>query len=161
MSLKKVLSMFLVAGIVTFGTMSCKSKISDADLKAKVETAVSANPNVMVDVKDGVVTLTGTVASEDERMALENSAKAADTKGVKSVVNNIVVQAPIEINTDDADLTAKLVDATKDFPTVKATATGGVITVTGTLEQARVMVLKQSLDALNPKKVDMSALVVK
>ncbi len=161
MSLKKVLSMFLVAGIVTFGTISCKSKISDADLKTKVETAVSASPTVMVDVKDGVVTLTGTVGSEDERMALESSAKAADTKGVKSVVNNITVQAPIEINTNDADLTAKIVDATKDFPTVKATVAGGVITVTGTLEQARVMVLKQSLDALNPKKVDMSALVVK
>ncbi|WP_164110398.1 MULTISPECIES: BON domain-containing protein [Sphingobacterium] len=161
MSLRKVLSMFLVAGVVALGTISCKSKISDADLKAKVETAVSASPGVMVDVKDGVVTLTGTVGSEDERMALENSAKAADAKGVKSVVNNITVQAPIEINTNDADLTAKIVDATKDFPTVKATVAGGVITVTGTLEQARVMVLKQSLDALNPKKVDMSALVVK
>lgn len=161
MSLKKVFSMFLVTGIVTFGTISCKSKVSDADLKTKVETAVNSNPGVVVDVKDGVVTLTGTVASEDERMALENSAKAADAKGIKSVVNNLVVQAPIEINTDDADLTAKIVDATKDFPTVKATVQGGVITVTGTLEQARVMVLKQSLDALNPKKVDMSALVVK
>ena len=135
--------------------------MSDADLKTKVEAAVSANPSVMVDVKDGVVTLSGTVSSDEERTLLENSAKAADAKGIKSVVNNITVQAPIEINTNDADLTAKIVDATKDFPTVKATVAGGVITVTGTLEQARVMVLKQSLDALNPKKVDMSALVVK
>lgn len=69
--------------------------------------------------------------------------------------------APIEVNTNDADLTSKIVDATKDFPTVKATVLNGVITVTGTLEQARVMTLKQSLDALNPKKVDMSALIVK
>lgn len=161
MSLRKVFSMFLVASIVTLGAISCKSKVSDADLKTKVEAAVSANPSVMVDVKDGVVTLSGTVSSDEERTLLENSAKAADAKGIKSVVNNIAVQAPIEINTNDADLTAKIVDATKDFPTVKATVAGGVITVTGTLEQARVMVLKQSLDALNPKKVDMSALVVK
>ncbi|WP_079645763.1 BON domain-containing protein [Sphingobacterium nematocida] len=161
MSLRKVFSMFLVASIVTLGAISCKSKVSDADLKTKVEAAVSANPSVMVDVKDGVVTLSGTVSSDEERTLLENSAKAADAKGIKSVVNNITVQAPIEINTNDADLTAKIVDATKDFPTVKATVAGGVITVTGTLEQARVMVLKQSLDALNPKKVDMSALVVK
>lgn len=163
MSLRKVFSMFMLAGVVLFGTISCKSKVSDADLKAKVEAAVSANPSVMVHVKDGVVTLSGAVSTEDERMALESSAKAADAKGIKSVVNMITVTAaaPIEINTNDADLGTKLVDATKDFPTVQATVLNGVITVTGTLEQARVMTLKQSLDALNPKKVDMSALKVK
>jgi len=73
MSLRKVFSMFLVASIVTLGAISCKSKVSDADLKTKVEAAVSANPSVMVDVKDGVVTLSGTVSSDEERTLLENS----------------------------------------------------------------------------------------
>lgn len=163
MNLKKVFSIFLLTSMVTFGAISCKSKVSDADLKAKVETAIGSTSGVLVDVKDGMVTLSGSVSTEDERMALENSAKAADAKAIKSVVNNITVAAPapIEVNTNDADLTSKIVDATKDFPTVKATVLNGVITVTGTLEQARVMTLKQSLDALNPKKVDMSALIVK
>jgi len=53
------------------------------------------------------------------------------------------------------------VDATKDFPTVKATVKDGIITVTGTLEQSRVQVLKQSLDALSPKKVDIAAIEIK
>src|SRR5690606_21689770 len=91
---------------------------------------------------------------------LENAVKASDSKSVKSVVNNIVVES-VSINTDDADLSAKVSEAVKDFPSVQATVNAGVITVTGELEQARVIVLKQALDGLNPKKVDMSGLTVK
>lgn len=162
MNLKNLLSILVLSGSLAMTTVSCKSNISDADLRTKVESSISNNPGVMVDVKDGVVTLSGTVATEDERMAVENSVKSADSKGVKSVVNNITVQqSQIDINTNDADLNAKVVDATKDFPSVSATVKDGVITVTGNVEQARVQVLKQSLDALSPKRVDMSALVIK
>ncbi len=161
MNLKQAFSILVLSSFIVFGAVSCKSKVSDADLKTKVESVVSSNPNVMVEVKDGVVTLSGVANSEEEKQALEASAKAADAKGIKSVVNNITVQAPIVVNTDDADLSAKVVDATKDFPTVSTSVHDGIITVTGSVEQARVQVLKQSLDALNPKKVDMSALTVK
>lgn len=161
MKFKQAFLALMLSGAITLGAVSCKSKISDSDLKTKVESVVSSNPNVTVDVKDGVVTLSGTVNSEEEKAALESSAKTADAKGVKSVVNNISVQAPIVVNTDDADLSAKVVDATKDFPTVSATVKDGIITVTGSVEQARVQTLKQSLDGLNPKRVDMSALTVK
>ncbi|MGJ1204833.1 BON domain-containing protein [Sphingobacterium lactis] len=163
MNLKRILSIALVSGVLMTGTIACKSKISDADLKAKVETAITANPNVTVDVKDGVVTLNGTAASDDEKLQIENAVKAADSKGVKSVVNNIVVNTapPVEINTNDADLTAKVSEFTKDFPSVKTAVVDGVITVTGELEQARVQALKMGLDALNPKKVDMSGLIIK
>jgi len=157
MNLKKILSIALVSGTLLSGTIACKSNISDADLKAKVETAVQANPGVTVEVKDGVVTLNGTANSEDEKLQIENAAKAADSKGVKSV-NTI---PPVDINRDDADLTAKVTEFTKDFPTVKTSIANGVITVTGELEQARIQALKMGLDALNPKKVDMSGLTVK
>ena len=162
MSLKNCFVALALTFSIFFTNISCKSKVSDADLKAKVENVISNNSGVAVDVKDGVVTLSGVVSSQSESQALENSAKAADSKNIKSVVNNIVVEAPqIEINSDDANLAAKIVDATKDFPSVQASVKDGIITVTGSVEQARVQVLKQSLDALNPKKVDMSALVIK
>lgn len=160
MNLKKSFMMLLMAGALTTSAISCKSKVSDADLQAKVETAITSNPTVNATVKDGVVTLSGTVSSEAEKTALENAVKASDSKSVKSVVNNIVVES-VSINTDDADLTAKVSEAVKDFPSVQATVNAGVITVTGELEQARVIVLKQALDGLNPKKVDMSGLTVK
>ena len=162
MSLKNVIKAFVLSSVLILSTISCKSKVSDADLKVKVENVLSSTPGIAVDVKDGVVTLSGIVASESEREAIENSTKAVDTKGIKSVVNNIVVEAPkIEINSNDADLASKVVDATKDFPSIKATVKDGIITVTGTIEQARVQVLKQSLDALSPKKVDLTAINIK
>ena len=163
MNIKKILTIALVSGTLMTGTIACKSKISDADLKAKVETAIQSNPGVTVEVKDGVVTLNGTANSEDEKVQIENAAKAADSKGVKSVMNNIVVNTmpPVEINTNDADLTTKVTEFTKDFPTIKTAVADGIITVTGELEQARVQALKMGLDALNPKKVDMSGLTVK
>ncbi|MBE8714916.1 BON domain-containing protein [Sphingobacterium hungaricum] len=159
MKLKQFIPLLMLVFCFALVT-SCKSKVSDADIKAKVETAMSPNPTVMVDVKDGVVTLTGDVQTDEDKRNLENAAKAAEPKAIKSIVNNLTV-APIEINTDDADLTAKVVDATKDFPNVKATVADGVITVTGEVEQARVQTLKMSLDALNPKKVDFTGLQVK
>jgi hyperosmotically inducible protein len=159
MNLKQALSVILLSGVLIASTISCTSKVSDADLKVKVETAVGSNPDVLVEVKEGVVTLSGTVTTEDEKRVLETSAKSADNKAVKSVVNNIVIR-PIEINTDTTDLAAKVIDATKDFPSVTATVNDGVITVTGTVEQTRIQTLKQSLDALNPKKVDLSGVTV-
>lgn len=162
MSLKNVITTFVLSACIAISTISCKSKVSDTDLKAKVENVVSSSPGIVVEVKDGVVTLSGTVVSDADREALANSAKEADSKNIKSVVNNIVVQAPtVEVNADDVDLAAKVVDATKDFPTVQTTVKDGVITVTGTLEQSRIQVLKQSLDALSPKRVDLSAIVIK
>lgn len=154
---------FLLTMSLSF--QACKSKVSDPELKTKVEKAVASSPYITVSVKDGVVTLSGNVASEADRLALETAAKAADAKNIKSVVNNLTVAVEpstnVVINSNDADLMAKIVDATKDFPKIKATANDGVITVTGEVEQARIMVLKQALDALNPKRVDMSAVVTK
>lgn len=160
MNFRKTFFTLMLVGVLATSIVACKSKVSDADLQAKVETVLSSNPTVYADVEDGVVTLNGTVTSEAEKIALENAAKSVDNKSIKSVVNNIVVE-DLEINTDTADLQAKVVDATKDFPTIQAVVNDGVITVTGELEQARVVVLKQALDALNPQRVDMSALQVK
>lgn len=164
MTIKKLVPVLLLAGTVAF--TSCKSSVPDAEVKSKVEAVVT--PGVTVDVKDGVVTLNGTVNSDADKAAVEAAVKALDAKeGVKSVNNNLTVAAPLpatpapEINTADADLQAKVGDATKDFPTVKATVKDGIITVTGEIEKAKVTKLKQSLDNLKPKKTDMSAVTIK
>ncbi|MFZ4861420.1 BON domain-containing protein [Sphingobacterium sp. Mn56C] len=165
MNIKKSIGFFGIGLTVVFMQFSCKSKISDSDLKAKVEKAIQANPNVTVAVNESVVTLSGNVSSEASKVATEQAARDADSKHIKSVVNAINVVAPvtqnITINTSDSDLANKLVDAVKDYPTVTASAKDGIITVSGTIEQSRVQVLKQSLDALNPKRVDLSGLTIK
>lgn len=156
--------MFMLAGTLVVAMPSCKSKVSDADLKAKVETVVMGYQGITSTVKDGVVTLEGFVTSEAEKTQIETDVKAAD-KSIKSVTNNIIVQmtapAEISVNTVDESLAKGIVDATKDFPTVKATVKDGIITVTGTIEKAKLITLKQALDNLHPKKVDLSAVVTK
>lgn len=163
MTIKKLIPALMLAGTVATVFPSCKSNIPDAEIKSKVEQVVI--PGVTVEVKDGVVTLNGTVSNEADKIAVENAIKDMDTKqsGVKSINNNIMVEAaPVPVvNEMDAVLSGQIVDATKDFPNVKADVKDGVIYVTGEVEKAKVTRLKQSLDALRPKKTDMSGLTVK
>ena len=155
----------MIAGTVAITLPSCKNNVPDAEVKSKVEQVVT--PGVTVEVKDGVVTLSGTVNNEADKVAAENAVKNLDAKesGVKSVNNNIIVEVPVAaapvVNEVDAILAGQVVDATKDFPTVKAEVKDGIIYVTGEIEKAKVTRLKQTLDNLKPKKTDMSALTVK
>lgn len=66
---------------------ACGGK-SDADIQKEVQTRVN-KPSVTAAVKDGVVTLSGTVATQEESKAAEASAKG---EGVKSVTNNIQIK---------------------------------------------------------------------
>jgi osmotically-inducible protein OsmY len=49
---------------------------------------------------------------------------------------------------------AQLKDATKDFPDVQATVNNGEVTLTGTISRDNLPRLMQSIQALNPKKVN-------
>lgn len=154
----------IMATALCMALPSCKSKPSDADIQTKVQTAIAATPGVSADVKDGVVTLSGLVGSEADKTAIETAVNGLKDVGVQSVVDNIEVEpappAPTVVGAASA-LSQAVADATKDFPGVTATVADSVITVTGELEQAKVIILKQVLDALNPKKTDMSQLKVK
>ena len=150
--LKLIPALVLVAGLSFVG---CKPK--DADVKTSIENNLKANAdasNVMVMVNEGVATLSGEVKDDATKMAVEATTK--DTKGVKSVVNNTTVApaftAPV-ISADDPLMSA-VADATKDHPTVTATVNDGVVTLTGTIEKSKMQGLMQTLNSLNPKKID-------
>ena len=106
-------------------------------------------------VADGVATLTGEVSDATAQAQAETLAK--DIKGVKSVVNNLTVTPPPPpppaVN-PDAALTQGVTDATKDFPTVKAAVSNGEITLTGTIKRADLQKLMQTLNTLNPSKIN-------
>jgi len=155
MKVTRVLAVMMVA--LTLGFVSCKPK--DADIKTAVEQAVAALPDATgatIEVKDGVATISGIFKDEAAKAAAEAAAKAV--KGVKSVINNgtieaPVVAAPVVIAADDP-LTKSVADATKDFPTVKAEVKDGVVTLTGEITKPNLIKLMQSVNALKPKKVD-------
>lgn len=155
MKVTRVLAVMMVA--LTLGFVSCKPK--DADIKTAVEQAVAALPDAAgatIEVKDGVATISGIFKDETARIAAETAAKAV--KGVKSVVNNgtvaaPVVVAPVEVSADAALISA-VADAVKDFGTVKADVKDGIITLTGEIQKTNLPKLMMSLNALKPKKVD-------
>ena len=60
---------------------------------------------------------------------------------------------PVTISNDDA-LKKGVTDATKDFPGVTATVNNGEITLTGTIKRDRLPTLMQSLNTLQPKKIN-------
>ncbi len=153
MKITKILfSVLLLSSLFIVG---CKPK--DADIKASIENKLKTDADVnavMVDVSDGVATLSGICKDDASKMKAESDAK--DVKGVKSVVNNITMAAPppptVEVSADNT-LTQGVMDATKDFPTVKASVNDGVITLTGDIARARLQTLMQSLNMLKPKKI--------
>ena len=73
-------------------------KVDDSWITTKVKSKLAAakgikSSDISVNTTDGVVTLTGTVASSKQRTRVEHLAK--QVKGVKSVVNQIkVVKLP-------------------------------------------------------------------
>jgi hypothetical protein len=66
---------------------------------------------------------------------------------------NTTTTAPVEVSSDET-LRNGLRDATKDYPTVTATVSDGEVTLTGTLERSKLPDLMQSINSLNPKKVN-------
>jgi len=156
MKVTKVLVAMMV--MITIGFTSCKPK--DADIKTAVEQAIATHPGaeaVTVDVKDGVVTLNGEF--KDETCKADCEAAAKGIKGVKSVVDNgtitapVVVEAPVVVSADAALITS-VNDAIKDFTGVQAEVKDGTVTLTGEINKANLIKLMQSVNALNPKKVE-------
>ncbi len=131
---------------------SCKPK--DADVQSAIQQKEASG--ITVAVSEGVVTLTGTVADEAAKTAAEEVAKGE--KGVKSVVNNLILPPPPPppaplTETMDA-MASAIKDAVKDHPTVSASVTDGVITLTGSIKKDKLPKLMMTLSSLKPRKID-------
>ncbi|MEO6818548.1 MAG: BON domain-containing protein [Ginsengibacter sp.] len=150
---KILIAVFLSVSVLFF---SCKPK--DSEIQTKITEKFASTPEVSganASVADGVATLTGEVKDDAAKTMAEADAK--EVKGVKSVVNSLtttpVVVAP-PVMSPDANLTQGVTDATKDFPGVTAMVNNGEITLTGTIKKADLPKLMQSLQSLNPTKIN-------
>ncbi|MBO9619656.1 MAG: BON domain-containing protein [Niabella sp.] len=153
--MKRILTMIAFVALV-FALPSCKGK-SDADIKKDVDAKLASSADfssLTADVKDGAVTISGTVKDDAAKTAVEPAVK--EVKGVKSVVNNATVPPPPPpptINPDDI-LNNTLKDAIKDNAGVKAEVKDGVVTLTGDIKKADLPVLMQKVMGTHPKKVE-------
>lgn len=100
--------------------------------------AASLQPNeIGVAVKDGVVTLTGSVDSYLKRWEAEKAAHRV--RGVKAVANDIEVKLPTSSERTDADIAAAVTralewDAFLDIDTIDVTVSKGWVTLDGDVE---------------------------
>ena len=148
MKLTKLLMAVVVSATLLF--VSCKPK--DADIKANVEKALAADPmmtGTTVDVKDGVVTISGECKDDACRTHCEEVAKGV--KGVKSVVNNCTVTAPpapppasVTTVLDEATQ-QKVKDGIKDIPGVTVEFVGDKAVLKGEVTAANRMKIMQML----------------
>jgi osmotically-inducible protein OsmY len=144
--MKKLFFLLMATGFISL--QACKPK--DADIKTAVDTAIASVSGVSASVAEGVVTLTGTVASDEAKAAAETAAKAV--KGVKSIANNISVVVPVI--SGDVVLNEAIKTAMAAFTTVTAVAKDSVITLTGEIKRADLQKVIQTAQSLKPKKVE-------
>jgi len=76
-------------------SVGCSKTPDDAAIVSQVQAKIASDPTfagrpIQVESKDGVVTLSGTVAEDFQRQAAAN--QAASVAGVKTVVNNLQVE---------------------------------------------------------------------
>lgn len=136
------------------GVMLYSCKPSDDKLQKAVETALTtANSAVNSTVKDGVVTLSGTVDSEEAKAAAEQAVKAV--KDIKSVANNIEVKLPVVINPDETLTTAvNSALSAAGFSGVTVAVKDGEVTLTGDAKKADLAKIMQAANEAKPKKVN-------
>ncbi len=162
MKLTKILMALAIVATVSF--ISCKPK--DSDIKAKIEAAINTNPmmtGAMVDVKDGVATITGEVKDDACKELCEKT--IAGIKGVKSVVNNCTVPAmvapPASLSTNlDAAAQQIVRDGLKDIKGVTVEFTEDKAIISGEVTKADRMKIMQMLASANVKS-DVSKLMDK
>ncbi|AZA84965.1 transporter [Chryseobacterium lactis] len=160
--MKKTIAMAALAVAVSFGAVSCKKKVSDADLQTQATTVVTSNPNASVEVKEGVAHLSGTFADQQSKDAMIAKLKAIS--GVKDVMDMSTVAAPAPAPVDTASavdpaVQKKVQDAVKDFPTVKVEVVNGQLTLTGNVSAQQARKIKESVDALKIGKYNNNLIV--
>lgn len=141
--MKKILSLFLTVILIS-SLMGCKP--SDEKISTAVKAALSTNPSlspVSASVKDGIVTLTGEVETDELKSIAESS--LAGLKGVKSITNSLTVKpkGPTAEELKKMAEEALLSKVNENFATYKvegitATVSDGVVTLTGEITRANL-----------------------
>lgn len=158
----KTLSFRSLFALVFLSVMLFSCGPKDADIQKAVSEKILATAEMSgmtATVSKGVVTLSGQCKDEACKANCEKLVK--EIKGVKSVINNctLPVVAPVVINPDETLMTA--VNAILvNYPGVTTTISQGVVTLNGELKKANLMPLMQTIQALNPKKVE-NKLIIK
>ena len=129
---------------------------NDVKLTRNVQAGVIVlDSNIRVDVKDGVVTLSGMVMDESTRNAAESAVK--EIRGVKSVVNNTTVREVVtgEVPGPDERLHQAIDSsfASKQINGVNVSVNEGEVTLTGNVKKPQLEKIIKAVNEARPKRV--------
>ncbi len=146
--MKKILFMAIAAFSLIAFAASCKKKVSDEDAtKAAQEALTKAGMTTMVNVKEGVATITG--ECKDAKCQEDCKAAVTGVAGVKSVdVKCTITPAPVPASTTvnvslDTKVQQKITDGIKDIKGATVTFEGKKAIFAGTFTTAQSTTLKQ------------------
>lgn len=149
---------FLTILMLTVALFMSACGKSDADLTKAASDKLTADKvtGVTVAVKDGVATLTGEVADITVKSKAEASVKSVD--GIKSVTNSCTLKAlpPPPPPSPDKMLEGSVNEALKkkNITGITVSVADGVITLTGTVEKAKLAEVMAAAQETKPKKVE-------
>lgn len=92
---KKLMPALFISGLGIFSLSACKHKPTDAEIQTTVQTAIANYTGISAEVKDGIVTLSGSVSSADDKANIETAVNGLKDKGIKSLTDNISVAPPL------------------------------------------------------------------
>ena len=142
----------LIYGSCILTISSCSQQTKDKGIKQIIGTEAQqevAFAGVNYSIENGVVTLTGTCATEQEKAKVESTVK--QTAGVKSVQNLITV-APVVLN--GGHLLKKAVDSVlMKYPTVNANVQDSIIYLQGQVEHKKQQKIITALQGLGAKGI--------
>lgn len=145
----RILLLAMLAAIIT----SCGPK--DAAITTAVQEITKQYASeITATTQKGVVTLVGEVPAEIDFAGLE--AKLKEIKGVKNVINNLTVKIEEPVISPDQELTVKISELLTDvkYKEVSISVLDGEVTLNGTIQKADLMDLIQTLNELQPRKIN-------
>ena len=126
--MKTTTSLALIMAAATILTLTTSLRASDMDDRIETSAKKSyvfktylTDDSIKTESKDGVVTLTGTVATTSHKSLAQDT--VADLPGVKSVDNQLIVKAESPVEHSDAWLSVKVKSVLLFHRNVNATAT--------------------------------------
>jgi osmotically-inducible protein OsmY len=151
----------LMAGLLFIAVSLFSCQPSDTTIQQGVNEKLAGTPGITGEVKGGVVILSGEVSDDAAKTAAEESVKSVS--GVKSVTNNVMVQAavvpppaPAAALSPDEILKNTLDSAYKadGFTEVTVTVVNGEATLEGNAKKADVKKIVKTAENAKATKVN-------
>lgn len=141
----------LCTSVVLIGCAPDDKKVAE-NVKAGIAVLDS---NIRVEVKEGVVTLSGMVMDESTKNAAESAVK--EIKGVRSVINNTTVTAQVAGDEPDVDdRLRQAIDSAFSSNNIQGVTTeinNGEVILSGEIKKAELAQVVKAVNESRPKRV--------